>query len=237
MGSESTNIEVAPPPPPAYDELNGSTVYLAGGMNRSGSTWLYNAARLLLLSDPEIARDLGVCWVGQLGTTQIRKNMLVKQHACVDTMVNRAKVILYSYRDIRDVLASLVRKSRGEASVERAGGLIHQYYKWRKVAHFVMQYEHMLIEPSAVLTELAAVLRIDNYDHEKILNQLTTLSYEDPGSKNKIYHNENLLHKTHFTDGRHGSWHQTLTPELISAVEASYGDWLRDHNYPCPWPV
>ncbi len=88
-------------------------VVVAAGMPRSGSTWQYNCARLIL-------KHLGLSNVttgfvdtessfffNLMDEEQGSRVFLIKAHRFVVRLAQRADVILTSHRDLRDVFASL----------------------------------------------------------------------------------------------------------------------------------
>ena len=115
-------------------------IILSAGMQRSGSTWLYNAARLLLSDDPQISKSLSCCWVEDLDKVPDEKYILIKIHEFESEIVQKSNFVFYSYRDIRDSLASGVRKFSWVPTVEMAGHLIDQYKSWVEVSDYVMKY-------------------------------------------------------------------------------------------------
>jgi hypothetical protein len=42
---------------------------------------------------------------------------------------------------------------------------------------------------------------------------------------------ENLLHKNHITDGRHGSWDGYVPEELVREIENEFCEWLQSNGY------
>ena len=205
---------------------------VSAGMPRSASTWLYNVARLILESDPEIKKDLTSGWIEDLKRIPSTPIILVKTHEYVPDLAEKAQFILYSYRDIRDVIASLYRKFNVSPTVEGAAANIAQYEKWRMCADFVMKYEDMKRSPESVVKNLAEKLGYPNINPSFIISKLNEMSYETEGKKNSAYHLSNLYHKGHITDGRHGSWESTLDQGLIEQLELNFRDWLETNGYP-----
>ena len=143
------------------------------------------------------------------------------------------EIILYSYRDLRDVLASIKRIWNHEPSMELADRLIHNDCQWRKHAHFIMRYESMIEDREGTLLKLSNFIGInDNSDIHEIMAKIYALKYEDPGDKKPLYHMENLLYKGHITDGRHGSWKGLLDKKLLDQIERKYREWFIQNNYP-----
>jgi hypothetical protein len=208
---------------------------LSAGMQRSGSTWLYNATRLLLIHSPLTGDKTGYGWIGDLSTLPQKRIMLMKIHWFSQKILDLdlPKIILYSYRDLRDALASIKRIWNHEPSMELAERLIQNDRQWRSHADFIMRYESMMTDQQSTLQELSNVLKINtDVNIQKIIAQIDTLKYEDPGNKKPLYHMENLLHKGHFTSGRHGSWKGFINNKLLKQIESKYREWFIQNNYP-----
>lgn len=209
--------------------LINAKIILSAGMPRSGSTWLYNAARLLLgLKHPE--SDLSSGWVDDIDIIPKGKLLLLKIHTFDKIWLNRSSLILYSYRDVRDALASNKRKFGTEPTLHLAKRFIENDERWRSVSAYNLRYERIIAEPLIVLTELAEVLEISS-DCGIILEELNRLDYNDDGPKNDNYHMINLLHRNHITDGRHGSWRDTVDPYLLKDIELTYYEWFMKNGY------
>ncbi|HEY9841205.1 MAG: hypothetical protein ACAI44_30995 [Candidatus Sericytochromatia bacterium] len=208
-----------------------SQLILSAGMGRAGSTWLFNAARLLLCSSPTIAQQLSFGWVGDLPKIPLRRYMLLKIHDYHPQLVAQSSTILYSYRDIRDVIASMARKFGRTPQLGDADHLVAQFRLWMPVAQFVMRYEDMLSDKQSIIAGMAAALGRNGVDPAAILAELEAMSFASPGEKGASYHVTNLYHPGHITDGRHGSWRDVLDPALAQAILARHRDWFEANGY------
>lgn len=210
---------------------NESAFITAAGMPRSASTWLYNVARLLLCSSPSIAKSFSCGWIKDLGNIPGKKYMLIKVHAYNQNLVDQSKCIIYSYRDIRDSLASLYRKFGQIPSIKAADALVVQHQRWMNVADFVMCYESMLEDKVTVIKQLAKLFGMENIDPDQIIKSIEQMSYQSEGSKNANYHNVNMYHIGHVTDGRHGSWKGVLDDDLLKQIEEKHRGWFDKLGY------
>lgn len=206
-------------------------LYLSGGMQRSGSTWLYNIIRLTLLASPSIKENLYSGWSGNKIVPE--KHILLKIHSFNKNLVNLACFTAYSYRDIRDALASAKRKFNITPSMELCERWIVQHNEWIKKADIVMRYEDMLDNKLPIVNEIIDKLGIKEAISEEIIEQAKKLSHASEGQKKegKGYNLTNLYHPGHKTDGRHGSWKETLNPKLVSAIESKHYKWLKQYGY------
>lgn len=212
---------------------NKQIIILSAGMQRSGSTWLYNAARLILINSPLTCEITSYGWIGDLPTIPKKRIMLIKIHTFDDRIINidAPKIILYSYRDLRDVLASSKRIWNQEPSLDLASQLIRNDLLWRRHADFIMRYETMIYDQHAMLENLRSFLEISKVETNDIISCIGQLNYDNNGKKNQAYHMENLLHKGHITDGRHGSWKSVLDVDLVKLIENKFRDWFIQNNY------
>ncbi len=203
---------------------------LVPGMNRSASTWLYNVARLLI--SQHVGSDFSCGWIGDIKTIPRRRHMLIKTHAYNSTMIDWSTFILYSYRDIRDVVASLSRKYGILPSIESADQLVSSYHKWVKIADFVVPYDAILGDKELIVNSLAEKLAIRNFNPSQIVQEIAGMSYDSEGRKNEHYHEVNLYHQGHMTDGRVKSWDGHVDPELICKIEYNHQDWFENCGFP-----
>ncbi len=67
---------------------------LSAGMPRSGSTWLYNAMRIMLKSD--IGIDLGAGWIQDIEKFKDHDTILLKLHSYIPHLASKATFVAYS---------------------------------------------------------------------------------------------------------------------------------------------
>lgn len=217
-----------------------SILILSAGMPRSGSTWLYNAIRLIINSSAQLAENFSCGWVDNVNyfdSLNKKPNpscTLIKMHYYDQELVNHADYIFYSYRDLRDALASSKRVFNGEPLIELADEWIKEYSKWTQVANFVMKYELMLEKKEEIIQDLANILKIDIGEPAKIQKQIMQMHYGSQGDKNLVYNEVNLLHRNHITNGKYGTWTDSLNQEFIEQVEQKHRQWFLAHDYPLP---
>ncbi|QDT61735.1 Sulfotransferase domain protein [Stieleria bergensis] len=207
------------------------TIFLSAGMPRSGSTWLYNVARLLIESDTSLSKRFTFGWVGDFKKLPTQGSCLIKLHEFDAEIAESADVILYSYRDIRDATASPVRKFNKAATLDMVDQFVREHGQWAAKANYVMRYEDMLVEKETIVQQVATTLGIAEIDPAVITASVEALAYESKGKKRKTYHKQNLYHRNHITDGRHGSWQGVLSDEFVEAIEQRHAEWLHEHGY------
>lgn len=202
---------------------------LCAGMPRSASTWLYNAARLLV--SHSVDTDISYGWIDDFEHLPRQSNAVIKLHDYDSELVQSSSHILYSYRDIRDVLASMKRIWNKTPSIETADRLVSLYQQWANTADYVARYDDILTNKSQVIVRMAAALGIDNPNTQAILDEISNLSYFSEGPKT-VHNQINLFHKQHITDGRPNSWHGHVKPELIAEIERKHRSWFEERGLP-----
>lgn len=205
---------------------------LSAGMPRSGSTWLYNALRLMLVQRFPAPEDLVCGWVGDIGRLPTDAACrLLKIHEWDADLVAQADFVAWSYRDLRDAMASQHRKFGGALSLTFADYLVRQDARWLSRADHVMRYEDMLIDPQRELIRLSQALALPGVDPAALQQELDGLSYDSDGPRNGTYHERTLLHRDHRTDGRAGSWRNGMPVDLAQQIVTAHAGWFRARGY------
>jgi len=160
--------------------------------------------------------------------------VIIKIHGYQILIKDLALATFYSYRDPRDVVASLKRKTGGGTThlIKRVARMIQgPFLKWTECADFVMRYETMIEAPGKTVSEIARVLGVSDYDVAEILKALDEMSYHSPGGSDGRMNLVNMMHANHRTDGRHGSWETTLNAEETAEIEEQMAGWLVQNGY------
>ena len=159
-------------------------IILAAGMPRSGSTWLYNAVRLLLGDNP----DLVAGWVDDLARREAAL-LLVKIHDPSD-LADRADLIFTTYRPLAEVAASLGRMGwPNDATAMQQ--VRDQRAFWGPRSNCDILYSDIINSPGETVSRIASVLGVPNKD---IVSELLTMKEPEAG-----YDPVNLLHRGHRT--------------------------------------
>jgi len=209
-------------------------IYVCAGMYRSGSTWLYNAARLILQCAG--TPDLGAGWITEKDAILQHQNALIKIHSYDPDLAARADVVLTSHRDLRDVAASLSRKFKVEFSIKPILETMQDYLRWARIAAYDLHYERLLADKMAELKKVAAVLKLSPsavaaLPFEQILSEIEGEHFIEGRATAQRYDTVNLLHEGHVTDGQHGSWKGFVPDEVIRAIETEFAGWMRENGY------
>lgn len=180
------------------------TVIVVAGLPRSGSTWLFNAARLVLGTDgpPPYA-----AWVGDYRPrTATAAVHLVKLHL-PDQLTFPCNRILTSDRPIEACVASLIRMGwlASEAGVVDRGRrfLLSLRDHWRARSDLEVAYEDILARPARVVAQVADTLgrAVGPAEAERIAGVLAALRAPEAGPYDPV----TLLHPRHRADGGKGA--------------------------------
>lgn len=234
------------------------------GINRSGSTWTYQVVKELLKD--KTYTDLS--YVDILESDKITEALkysklpvVIKMHnyaPLLDSLeeMNNAKLI-YSHRDIRDIVISISRKSnRPVADIINTSFLenaVNCYPDWSKHQGYIpIDYTLIRTEPSKVVMKIADHINcnISNIKGEEIAEKLSLENQKKRIAKNrstlkgsilallqrtKIIHNakdkESLLHYNHIQSGEVDEWKKVLTYEESERIVEKYKSWMKKLGY------
>lgn len=205
---------------------------VAAGSIRSGSTWLYNAIRLVLLAGN---RTVVGCWIDDIVKHEIGSHdfILVKTHEPNETLRNQAWRIFTSHRDLRDVARSsrdfLGTDTLGDLTAYVSVPVAHHDY-WVKHADYDMRYEQMIKDEACVVHHIAEKLSIEiSMDQKKdIVDQIAKLP--EPNNADS-YDESTLLHPRHRFDGAAGGWMSALTEGQVETIKNKFGWWMDKYGY------
>jgi hypothetical protein len=203
---------------------------LVAGMRHSGSTALFNIIRLALeqnLTD-YISGYSEQIKVDELDFNQTQVELL-KTHELRDDVLRRATFIFTTKRDLRDTVASAVR--RKFPTLERVGGATEYakynrsiYEQWSNKSDFEFCYEEFIKQPLSVIQKVLSVIGLIKLDHVDIYNQLMNLPTDQ--------YSKTLLSATHITDPtRERNYLNTLSDKDIQMIDSQHSGWLQQNGY------
>jgi hypothetical protein len=205
---------------------------LCSGIPRSGSTWLYNAVRLLL--EVEYPARVYSCWINDYDPSRPAAVHVVKIHEFNDHIAKKARTILTSHRDLRDIAASawirgwITNEQEVLRFIEDAVAF-HTY--WLKLGALDIPYNMIRDAPLEAIEQIATRISTSSgkVDTHSVLAQLEALPISNlEGGK---YNLTTLLHDRHRMDGRSGYFNETLPIEIIARIENTFGTWLRTYAF------
>lgn len=215
---------------------------VCGGMNRSGSTWQFNAARTLLAA-VRPADEIYSCWVDDYAPGHPAPLHVVKAHVLHQVKRYEPDDVLTSYRDLRAVAGSLIRMRWASPDIAHLFSYCDMYVEncaaLEQVACHVMRYEHLLTDPRNVLRHIAMALQLNVSEAqldgaEATLGALKPPEGQPTGTITEV-DADTLLHRGHVGDGTNAAAMQFITSDAMVAIGARYSQWLEDHGYePAP---
>ena len=213
---------------------NPYALILCAGIPRSGSTWTYNATRLLLEAKHPAATVYG-CWIADYDPSRNANFHVVKIHECNDQLAIQARAIITSHRDLRDIAASAWSRGwvKNEQEVMRfveTAITFHTY--WLELGALDVQYKTIQENPLLAIQLIAARLDVregGGIDLSSFLARLDALPMAIPGEQ--LYNPITLLHDRHRMDGRSGYFNNILPANIITQIETTFGTWLQERSF------
>lgn len=226
------------------------------GMHRSGSTLVAQLVKGLLeaqeipltVSDNGLASTVEEMHARAADPSRI---WLAKVHQQArrfrDGLPDKGAFYFYTYRDIRDALASAYRKNRlilghPKRSPESLQSFLNAQLKAGKIFEaranlWCGQYENFVNDLSGLSHELAQALNI-HPTPQLIQNLVSAASPEEQRKRvdqltqgDQTVRTSSFITSNHITDGREGAWKDTLTVSEAEMAERIAGCWLKSKNY------
>lgn len=206
------------------------------GMRRSASTLQYHIVRELL---PDYD-DWGWTPWQEFDTKYNGNDAILKCHPFIPeySLVasnlfesGQAKAI-YIYRDIRDVVASLLRTERimgmNYALENDIRAIIENFYKWTSINNvYIARYESVVNNISQMIREIADFLEVVTIDADYLADKysLENQRKRQPLDKWDEY---TTMHPGHIGTGAIG---QYLPQDKLDVVMSIASDWLKEQGY------
>ena len=244
---------------------------ICAGMYRACSTWQYEVAAHLveehggglrlgyLLSGEYTSLLAGDARKAIADSGERRGFRVIKAHEGERAMARELKAgracALYAFRDVRDVVFSLMHK-RGKTFEELLRqGMIHQILAndrfWMGQPNVLVQrYDDLISEPARGVTDLASHLglRLGAGEAERIASQYSQESNRartealkqrleqagvdlESGGNVQICDPSSLLHWNHMRGKGAASWRTLATPRQSAILHRLCGRWLKTHGY------
>jgi FkbM family methyltransferase len=179
-----------------------------------------------------------------------------KTHVLTDSIkkefLEGKAVGLYSYRDIRDVIVSLMHKNSviySEDDIQQiAEDYMYHYSEWMSVKKYLCMteyanlYYHLEDEVERVAfflgQKISKSAKIDIAKFLNIESQKGLLESSKNFTKigNHKFEKNYLLHSNHINNGSVGQWKSQLSKKQLIATEKVSSDWLSSNNYKVAWP-
>lgn len=203
-------------------------IIICAGIPRSGSTWLYNAVRMI---HHFAGIEYQAGWIGEYQRGGNAPVHIIKVHEPTSRFVGAQAIVLTTRRDLRSIARSLLRMGWAHTSDDTMSALVrtcemHAY--WNSRTSYEIAYEELLGNQALHVEAIArtcgiAIARKDAMDIVKAIDGLI-----EPSSGG--HDRETLLHPGHCSDRRDGPW-SSLTGELASRIERECGYWQAAWGY------
>lgn len=219
-------------------------------MHRSGSTLVWQITRQLLDGAPGLRNPRGVSTEEYPAAAANPDDLLMaKVHFRPaldrDEFPDEGARYLYTYRDPRDVVASLYRKGRYKPDDPERGARPSRLIVRRELRGdefwtsksdvWIGRYEDFRDDVPGLVRTLAAYLDVpvDDARVTAIVREVDLAAQEERAKAAREHGVDDDLRVTsnHITDGREGAWRDTLTSEELVAIEAESARWLVEHGY------
>lgn len=220
------------------------------GMHRSGSTLVWQIARHLLDGHPGLRNPRGLSTSEfPVAAASADDLLMAKVHfrpALTRTdFPDEGAKYLYTYRDPRDVVASLYRKGRAKPGDPERGPrnsrlIVRRELRgdafWTEKADiWVGKYEDFRDDVPRLVRDLAAYLGV-SVDDARVATIVADVDLAAQQERARIAKEQGVdddlrVTSNHITDGREGAWRDTLTKEELVAIEAESAGWLVEHGY------
>lgn len=225
-------------------------------MHRSGSTLVWQITRQLVDGHPGLRNPRGIepeafpaaaANPDDLLLAKIHYRGSLKE----SDFPHQGVRYLYTYRDPRDVVASLFRKGRFKPGNPKRGPANSKLIARREIKGdafwnarqgvWIGRYEDFRDNVPQLIRDLATFLdvpvtpeRISEIDSLVTLEQQQERVWESRASG---VDPDLRVTANHITDGREGAWRDTLTPDEVAAIEAECAPWLVAHGYEVETPI
>ena len=178
-------------------------------------------------------------------------------HRCLAAAIAEGRAVaIYAYRDVRDVVFSLMHKRRLTFEELLRQGMIHQVLAndrfWTRQPNVLVQrYDDILADPVGAVRELALHVGIKPAagEAERLADEYSLAANKartealrrrleqggvnlDEASNSLICDSSTLLHWNHVRDGGSGSWFVESTPRQRVILRRMCGRWLTSRGYP-----
>ena len=177
--------------------MTGPHITLVASAPRSGGTWAFNAARLVLAA---AGRSVHGAWVSDYDRQDPAPFHLVKAHDA-DQVAFAPDLVITTYRDLAERLASLIRlgwlENTAEAIRSAARGQEAIYQYWDAKTDLEIPYTDIIDGPERAVAALAALYGFDLGAGviRAIADDLAAL--KAPETKPGAYDPVTLLHPRH----------------------------------------
>ncbi len=224
------------------------------GMRRAGSTLQYQLAKAIV---EQSKHGIAIGWQIHQNWPQLQVQysdnndyIVLKTHHFIKRYIEKEYRALYIYRDIRDVVVSLMNKYEFpfERAMQEVPSILDEHYAWMDIPNiYISKYECDVFNPVWEAIQIDQYLGTNLSDAKlKTIGTQHTLAYqkryirhfnwaEDAidamGVGKTMRDPETQLHKNHIQSGRVGQWCTKLTYHQVKELETIAENYLREYGY------
>lgn len=172
---------------------------IVAGIYRSGSTWLFNAVRLLMLSEGHTVNSKFFAY--PLEDNFDKDCNIIKVHYYYPELFQKADIVITSYRNYKDIIKSM--KAQNEKGLDpqfaNAGNwqdldeFIGWLLRWNMKSRYMMEFDDLINNKRKVVEDLHIALKLTKASVEDVLEQLQNMKPPKVGLDK-----ETLLTSTHY---------------------------------------
>lgn len=208
-----------------HDKTN-KRIILIGSIPRSGSTWLFNCVRHILIKRNI---DFYSSWIKDYDESNPATYHVVKAHEPDADMAEKATWILSSRRDIRDIAGSLLRMGWAESGQNLITQLLNytnnQHAFWYSRSIFELEYDDIEKRPSRTIEQICRILMMPLAsgkikEIKKDLKEMTS-----PEEYDKV----TQMHPMHRSYGKVD--YDDLLADQRNEIELACSEWLYEYFY------
>ena len=206
--------------------VDNKTLLLSLGMERSGSTLLFNILRLICNQQSK-----AVCssWIGDFRNIFEKSDIyVIKSHKLYPQLLSDKTKLFYTFRDIRDVIVSL-QKLGSEVTYEKIKIMLKEYEKAKTFNALMIKYEDFVGNKDMWIQKIADKLLFD-IEISKIkanLPKVEKVSKKGFETVNPI----TQMHQGHGTFVKKNEWKDRVDSKLIDKIYKKYDWWFIENQY------
>lgn len=171
---------------------------VSAGFYRSGSTWMFNAIRLIL---DEFTDDYYSCWEQDYNPKNPAKYHLVKVHRWRPKLYKDAHLVFTSFRELEGIKGSMQRRAdilnderfSNETKFQHIDAYLVDLLKWQRKSNYFLWFRFIREQPVHEIEKIAGVLGM-NVRCLKVFKRLNELKEPHTG-----FDPVTLIHANHIT--------------------------------------
>lgn len=214
---------------------------IAAGMNRSGSSLIFNAIRLSIIEEFGHT-NLYSCFINDYDPNRKEMFHLIKVHDRKSLQKIGYDALVTSYRDLRAVTGSMLRMGWLADEESQILSTLDNYTEnfryFSARANLCLRYEHFCYNPKEIVKAIPSLFGFsgDIEFEERVIEQLTGVLPPAglPSGNLETANATTLLHRGHIGSIQNSDAMALLSEEAVRLIEERYEGWLNNYGYPLP---